>query len=57
MQELKIGFIGVGRIADMHFGGYKNNPKARIYALCDSNPDLLEKRCKEWNVDRNYTNY
>ena len=57
MRQLKIGFIGAGRIADMHYGGYRDNPKARLYALCDSNTELLEKRSREWNIDRKYTNY
>ena len=33
MRQLKIGFIGAGRIADMHYGGYRDNHKDRLYAM------------------------
>ena len=55
MRQLNLGFIGAGRVADMHYGGHKDNPKTRLYALCKSSQDLLEKRCREWNINRKYT--
>ena len=54
---LRVGFIGAGRIADMHYEGYSNNPGARLYAVCDTNPKLLARRAGEWEVEKTYDDY
>ena len=54
---LRIGFIGVGRIADMHYEGYRDNPRARLYAVCDTDPDLLARRASQWEVENTYDDY
>ena len=54
---LRIGFIGVGRIADMHYEGYKNNSNAHLYAICDSDTNLLNERANKWKVEHAYENY
>ncbi len=54
---INVGFIGCGRIADLHQLGYRDNPDARIYAVCDRDPDLAEARKKEWGAERAYTDY
>ena len=30
MDKLRMGFIGVGRITDLHYLGYKDNPKDAV---------------------------
>ena len=57
MSKLRVGLIGVGFIADLHYLGYKDNPTAELYAICDLNEDLLQKRAKEWGVKKAYTDY
>ncbi|MEJ5362517.1 MAG: Gfo/Idh/MocA family oxidoreductase [Spirochaetota bacterium] len=57
MSKINVAFIGIGRIADLHYLGYKNNKNACLYALCDSNAKLLEQRKKQWKVSTIYTNY
>lgn len=57
MDKLRVGFIGVGRIADLHYLGYKDNPKAKLYAICDSDQPLLQRRAGEWDVENTYTDY
>ncbi len=57
MSQLNVAFVGVGRIADLHYPGYKNNKRARLYALCDTNAKLLEQRRKQWNVKVVHTDY
>lgn len=57
MRKLKFGFIGGGRITDMHTPAYKNNPKAEIYAVCDINEEVAKKRVQEWGCKKYYTDY
>ena len=57
MSKLRVGLIGVGRIADLHHLGYKDNPKADLYAVADVNESLLQRRVREWGVEKAYTDY
>ena len=57
MEKLRVGFIGSGRIADMHYLGYRDNPKAEIYAVCDADQGLLQRRAGEWGVQKVYDDY
>ena len=54
---INVGFIGCGRIADLHYLGYKNNPHARVFAVCDSDPERAESRRAAWGAERAYTDY
>ena len=54
---LNIGFIGAGKIADLHAPGYLGNPGARIYAVADNGPGTAERRAAEWGADKAYTDY
>lgn len=57
MDKLRMGFIGAGRITDLHYLGYKDNPNAKLYAIADANESLLEQRVREWEVEKAYTDY
>lgn len=57
MEKLNIGFIGLGRIADVHSPAYMNNPDAAIYAVCDADPVIAKKRMEQWGAKKMYTNY
>lgn len=54
---VNVGFLGCGRIADLHVRGYQNNPEARIYAVCDPDPERREKRKAEWGVEKAYASH
>jgi predicted dehydrogenase/putative sterol carrier protein len=54
---VNVGIIGCGRIADLHALGYKDNPGARIYAVCDADVERAESRRVEWGAERAYANY
>ncbi len=54
---LNIGFIGAGKIADLHAPGYLSNPDARIYAVADNSPGVAESRVAEWGGEKAYTDY
>ena len=57
MSKIRVGIIGVGRISDLHYLGYRNNPKAELYAISDVNEGLLQKRVHEWGVKNAYPDY
>ncbi|MEW6528187.1 MAG: Gfo/Idh/MocA family oxidoreductase [Spirochaetota bacterium] len=57
IEKIHVGFIGLGRIADLHFLGYKNNKYAKLYAVCDINQKLVEQRAKQWHATAAYTDY
>ncbi|HJO93879.1 MAG TPA: Gfo/Idh/MocA family oxidoreductase [Victivallales bacterium] len=57
MSKIKVGFVGCGRISDLHYLGYKDNPDAELYAIADPKYEVLEKRKKEWNVSKTYLDY
>ncbi|MCP4711077.1 MAG: Gfo/Idh/MocA family oxidoreductase, partial [Planctomycetes bacterium] len=57
MEKINIGFIGCGRIADLHYPGYENNPEVNIYAVCDRQKELALQRKSEWSADKLYTDY
>lgn len=57
MDKLRMGFIGVGRITDLHYLGYKDNPKAELHAVCDVDPVGLQRRVSQWGVEKAYDDY
>ncbi len=57
MDKINVGFVGLGRIADVHYPGYINNEYAKLYAICDTNEEYLMKRKEQWNIEKTYTNY
>ena len=54
---LNIGFMGAGKIADLHAPGYLGNHGARIYAVADNGPGVAESRVAEWGAEKAYTDY
>lgn len=57
MKPINVAFIGLGRIADLHYLGYKNNKQAKLFAICDISQKLVEQRAKQWHVTAFYTDY
>ncbi len=57
MGKLGVGLIGVGRIADLHYEGYRDNPKVELRAAADVNESLLRRRKESWGLLRTYTDY
>ena len=54
-KKLKIGVIGNGGISGVHLRAYSLNPNVEIYALCDINEEAMNRRAKEYNVTRLFT--
>ncbi len=53
MDKLRVGFIGTGRISDLHALAYLDDERAEIVALCDRNLALARSRGRQWNVPEN----
>lgn len=57
MKRIQVGFIGCGRISDLHALGYRQNPDARIAAVSDLNAEIAAKKANEWGADKVYDDY
>jgi predicted dehydrogenase len=55
MNPIRVAIVGCGRVSDLHQLGYRDNPDARIVAVCDTNKSHAKKKAKEWGVDKVYT--
>lgn len=53
-KTLKVGVIGVGGIAQVHFPGWHRSPHAELIALSDLDPKMLKQRGGEQKVDLLY---
>ncbi|MBN1222248.1 MAG: Gfo/Idh/MocA family oxidoreductase [Candidatus Aminicenantes bacterium] len=56
MKKLRVGLIGLGAVAEVHLGGYKNAKNVTIVAGAEIRPDRLNLMAKEWGF-KGYTNY
>lgn len=50
MKKLKIGIIGLGGIANYHIAATRASDDAEVWAVCDVNPDALQKRGEELGI-------
>ena len=57
MDKLRVGFVGAGRIADLHALVYRDNPEAEIYAVCDSQEEVARQRVQEWRAKMWFNDY
>ena len=48
LDHVRVGFIGAGRISDLHAIEYGTNPGASIVAVADVNREIAEKRARAW---------
>jgi predicted dehydrogenase len=54
MDRVRMGIIGVGNIATLNVPGYLEHENCDVIALCDPRADVLERRTREWGVERSY---
>jgi len=57
MSKLKFVIIGCGRIATLHVAGYRDNPDAQLWGVCDINKSAAEKFAQEHGVPKVYDSF
>src|SRR5215470_20286006 len=50
MEKIRAGFIGAGRISDLHAIEYVSNPRAEIVAVCDADAAIARRQAARWGV-------
>lgn len=57
-MTIRIACIGTGNVTlQNHIPGLLLHPEAKIVAVCDANPDSLEKAASTFNISRKHTDY
>ena len=56
-KKLGVLVVGCGRIATLNVLGYRDNPYARVWALCDLDERRARAFAKETGAERIYTDY
>lgn len=54
-NRVRIGILGLGRIADLQVLGYLEHPRVEVAAVCDQKQALAGERARAWGVPRVYT--
>lgn len=57
MSKMKFVIVGCGRISHLHTAGYKGNPDAMLWGVCDINHDTAEKFAQQHGVPKVYGRY
>ena len=47
-RPVRVGILGLGRVYDLTITGYRDNPDAKLVALCDPDAEKLAERGAEW---------
>ncbi len=51
-SELRLGFVGLGRVADVHYAALQANPgRARVVAVCDTRKEAVKERAAAWQAE------
>jgi predicted dehydrogenase len=50
VDKLRVGFIGAGRIADLHAIEYLQNARAELVAVCDADANIAQARAAAWGI-------
>ncbi len=56
-KTLNIGVIGLGGMGRHHVRDFQTHPYAKVVAVADTNPTLLEEGAKEFQIAHTYQNY
>ena len=56
-MKIKVCMVGCGRIATLNALGYRDNPDAELWAVCDRNEERAKAFAEEYHVSKIYTDY
>jgi len=56
-RQYRVGIIGCGRVAGMHFKGWNELKNVDVVAVADINEDALKRFSKQYGVVNTYTDY
>jgi predicted dehydrogenase len=56
-RKLKVGLIGLGVIANLHAGGWKESEHAELVVGCDINPKIFDRWKEEHGLNRFATDF
>lgn len=56
-DTINVALVGCGRIADLHAPGLLQTDGARLYGVCDLDPEVAAARQAEWGADRSWTDF
>ncbi|MBN2659011.1 MAG: Gfo/Idh/MocA family oxidoreductase [Spirochaetales bacterium] len=54
---VKTGFIGCGRISDLHYQAYRQLDEAEIAMICDPDEQVVRKKAELWGVGNYCTDF
>ena len=57
MPKRKFVIVGCGRIATLHVAGYKDDPDAQLWGVCDINMNAAKKFAQEHGVPKVYESF
>ena len=57
MAKVRVGFIGTGRISDLHQLGYRDNPTGELVAVADVDAAVGKSQANKWGVKTVYSDY
>ncbi len=52
MTQLNFAIVGCGRVSDLHFRAFLENPNATVYAICDVDINKAQEKAAEWSVPK-----
>jgi predicted dehydrogenase len=57
MDQVRVGIIGGGRVADLNILGYLSHSRCKVTAVCDLSEEVARTRKKEWGAQWHCTDY
>ena len=54
MEQVRLGIVGTGNIADLNVAGYLEHPRCDVRAVCDVDAELAASAARRWGVEQVY---